>query len=88
MNRNVLTQSDHHISTPHQTGHKPLTSPKTNLEITDPALAMIFPNVLARGMVLEYREERAREWAAAERRWREAHGMGPDEGVEEEKKTG
>lgn len=64
-----MAHDSHH--THKQTGDKPLTSSKTNLKITDPRLAMLFPNVLARSQALEYREARTREWEAAERAWEE-----------------
>jgi hypothetical protein len=54
----------------HKTGNKPLTSPKTNLQI-DEGGAQLFPNVVVRGLMVEYKEAETREWAEAERRWRE-----------------
>jgi hypothetical protein len=56
-------------------GGKPLSSPSTNVEITDPALChpLLAPNVLVRGLVLEYKAEAAR-------RWREAGGGKAGEG--------
>ena len=53
------------------TGNKPLTSPKTNLVITIPALAMLFPNVLASGMVLDFKAAATCKWEEQERRWQE-----------------
>ena len=58
-------------SHPTTTEGKPLTAPKTNLEITDPTYAMLFPNVMARSQVLEYKEAKTREWEAAERAWQQ-----------------
>lgn len=40
----------------------------------DQTEARLYPNVMARSQVLEYREAKAREWEAAERAWREAEG--------------
>lgn len=54
------------------TGGKSLSSPSTNVEITDPALTMLAPNVRARGQVLQYKAAKERAWAEAERRWRDA----------------
>ncbi len=53
------------------TGDKRLTSPSTNVEIEEGPQAVLVPNVLARGQVLEYKAAKKREWEAAERRWRE-----------------
>jgi hypothetical protein len=63
------TQHPNHL----QAEDKPLTSPKTNLVI-EPTQAILAPNVLVRGLVLEYKETKKREWEAAERQWRQAGG--------------
>jgi hypothetical protein len=60
---------------PRPTGGKPLTSPKTNLAFAE-AQSVVAPNVSLRGLVIEYREQKGREWAAAERRWQEAQRQG------------
>ena len=44
------------------------------MEITDPTGAILAPNVLVRGQMLEYKAAKERAWAEAERRWREAGG--------------
>lgn len=67
------TESSSPTDTPYTvttTGGLPLTSPTTNLEL-DAAQATLFPNVTLRGLVLEYREAKTREWETAERQWRE-----------------
>jgi hypothetical protein len=48
---------------------KPLTSPKTNLQLTL-AQAVLAPNVMARGFLLDYKAAKKREWEAAEQQWR------------------
>lgn len=50
------------------TESKPLTSPKTNLEL-DSVHAALFSNAMARSLVLEFMEAKTREWEAAEQRW-------------------
>lgn len=63
---------------------KPLTSPSTNMAITDctnmaitdSALTMLVPNVRARGQMLEHKAAKEWAWAEAERQWRNAEGRG------------
>ena len=66
----MITPLYTHTITPAFPGKKPLTSPKTNLEIGE-AGALLFPNVALRSLISEYTAAKKREWAAAERRWRE-----------------
>lgn len=67
-------------SPPKHTEGKPLTSPSTNLEITDPALAMLVPNVRARSQLITYRETKMREWEAVQRAWEAAVAAAAQEG--------
>lgn len=53
-----------------------LTSPATNLEICM-AQAVLVPNVLVRGQVLQYVQETTRHWEAEEVQWRELRERGP-----------
>ena len=55
----------------HLTEGKPLTSPSTNVEISA-ELAILAPNVYARGQVLEFKAATTREWEALQREWEEA----------------
>lgn len=55
----------------HHTDNKDPTSPTTNLPI-NPAQAYLTPNVHARGMVIEFKEAKEREWQQMH-----GHGHGP-----------
>ena len=59
----------------HSIEGKPLSSPSTNLEISA-ELAILAPNVRARGQVLEFKAATAREWEALQRQWEQATGAG------------
>jgi hypothetical protein len=74
----LLNPSMHNLqpNTTPNTGNKPLTSPKTNLEFGEVG-AQIFPNVLVRGFVIE---AATREWEAAERRWQQWNAEQQQEG--------
>ena len=67
------------------TDGKLLTSPQINLAI-DPVMAILAPNVLARGQVLEFRAAATREWEAARREWEE-QATGPSHKAERRKTT-
>ena len=55
------------------TEDKPLTSPSTNLGISA-EMAILAPNVLVRGQVLEFKAATTREWKALQREWEQAAG--------------
>ena len=61
----------YHTCTP--TDSKPLTSPSTNVEISA-ELAILAPNMYARGLVLEFKAATTREWEALQREWEQATG--------------
>jgi hypothetical protein len=52
---------------------KPLSSPSTNLEFSA-EMAILAPNVRARGQLLEFKAATTREWEALQREWEEATG--------------
>lgn len=50
---------------------KPLTSPKTNLVIDDPARAMLIPVYVVRNFLQQHRDKKTQEWEELEREWHE-----------------
>jgi hypothetical protein len=76
---NRLTET--HDPKPHHTPHtaegKPVTSPKTNLQI-DQAQTGLVPNVAIRSLLIGYTAARTAEWEALEgarRVWAEGRGQ-------------
>lgn len=68
--------------TPPPTGKTSVRSPATNLAIDETrGDDRLVPNVVLRGMVLEYRRVRTKEWEAAEAAWRGAMVGGSKEGL-------
>ena len=61
----------------HLTEGKPLSSPSTNLEISA-EMAILAPNVLVRGQVLEFKAATTRGWKVLQQQWEQkgAEGRG------------
>lgn len=49
---------------------KPLTSPMTDLEIKDPDMARLIPNMHCRSQVAEYKTSKTLEWQRLKQQWK------------------